>query len=116
VEHEDNANRLGRAAGRAMAGEVVRYDHSPMFYSDLFDLGYEAVGELDARLETVIYYLEERCVRGVLLWNAWGQVEVARALIAAGHLGNGHMPEARQHTCPIDHGRFIIFGWDALET
>jgi NADPH-dependent 2,4-dienoyl-CoA reductase/sulfur reductase-like enzyme len=95
VEHEDNANRMGRAAGRAMAGDAVRYDHSPMFYSDLFDLGYEAVGELDARLETVIdwqepyqtgviYYLKDRCVRGVLLWNVWGQVEAAKALIATG--------------------------------
>jgi NADPH-dependent 2,4-dienoyl-CoA reductase/sulfur reductase-like enzyme len=95
VEHEDNANRMGRAAGRAMAGDVRSYDDSPMFYSDLFDLGYEAVGELDSRLEAVIdwqepyqtgviYYLKDRRVRGVLLWNVWGQVEAARALIAAG--------------------------------
>jgi hypothetical protein len=77
-----------------MAGDAVCYDHSPMFYSDLFDLGYEAVGELDARLETVIdwqepyqtgviYYLKDGCVRGVLLWNVWGQMEAARALITA---------------------------------
>ena len=95
VEHEDNANQMGKAAGRAMAGDATPYDNSPMFYSDLFDLGYEAVGELDSRLETVIdwqepyqtgviYYLKDRCVRGVLLWNVWGQVETARALIAAG--------------------------------
>ncbi|RIK43007.1 MAG: pyridine nucleotide-disulfide oxidoreductase [Chloroflexi bacterium] len=95
VEHEDNANRMGRAAGRAMAGDAAPYEYSPMFYSDLFDLGYEAVGELDSRLETVIdwqepyqtgvlYYLKDRRVRGVLLWNVWGQVEAAKALIAAG--------------------------------
>jgi len=95
VEHEDNANRMGHAAGRAMAGAPVKYEDSPMFYSDLFELGYEAVGELDARLDTfadwqapyqtgVIYYLAERRVRGVLLWNVWGQVDAARALIAAG--------------------------------
>jgi NADPH-dependent 2,4-dienoyl-CoA reductase/sulfur reductase-like enzyme len=95
VEHADNANQMGKAAGRAMAGDATPYDNSPMFYSDLFDLGYEAVGELDSRLETVIdwqepyrtgviYYLRDRCVRGVLLWNVWGQVEAARALIAAG--------------------------------
>ena len=29
------------------------YDHLPFFYSDLFDLGYEAVGEVDSRLATV---------------------------------------------------------------
>ena len=44
---------MGRRAGRNMAGESAPYTHLPMFYSDLFDLGYEAVGEIDARLETV---------------------------------------------------------------
>jgi hypothetical protein len=83
---------MGAAAGRSMAGAQVRYDHLPFFYSDLFDLGYEAVGDLDARLQTeaqwkvqfregVIYYLAEGKVRGVLLWNTWGQVDNARALI-----------------------------------
>lgn len=93
VEHEDNANTMGRAAGRAMAGSDERYNHLPFFYSDLFDLGYEAVGELDSRLETfsdwkqpfregVVYYLKDGRVRGVLLWNTWNQVDAARALIA----------------------------------
>jgi 3-phenylpropionate/trans-cinnamate dioxygenase ferredoxin reductase component len=94
VEHEDNANTMGRLAGRNMAGEQAPYDHLPFFYSDLFDLGYEAVGELDARLEIVAdwkapfregvqYYLRDGRVRGVLLWNIWGQVDSARRLIAA---------------------------------
>lgn len=93
VEHEDNANAMGRVAGRAMAGQPEVYHHLPFFYSDLFDLGYEAVGEVDARLETaadwkdpfregVVYYLRDRRVRGVLLWNTWGQVDAAPALIA----------------------------------
>ncbi len=93
VEHEDNANTMGAAAGRAMAGDKTPYTHLPFFYSDLFALGYEAVGELDPRLETmsdwkepfregVIYYLKGGRVRGVLLWNTWGQVDAARALIA----------------------------------
>ena len=93
VEHEDNANTMGQAAGRNMAGRMTPYHHLPFFYSDLFDLGYEAVGELDSRLETVedwkdpfregvVYYLSDRRVRGVLLWNVWEQVEAARALIA----------------------------------
>jgi NADPH-dependent 2,4-dienoyl-CoA reductase/sulfur reductase-like enzyme len=93
VEHEDNANTMGRAAGRAMTGATEPYTHLPFFYSDLFELGYEAVGELDSRLETfadwkqpfregVVYYLQEGRVRGVLLWNTWGQVDAARALIA----------------------------------
>ena len=99
VEHEDNALTMGRHAGanmaRALGGATGEpYEHLPFFYSDLFDLGYEAVGELDARLETisdwqkpfeqgVVYYLREGRVRGVLLWNVWGKVDEARALIAA---------------------------------
>jgi 3-phenylpropionate/trans-cinnamate dioxygenase ferredoxin reductase subunit len=93
VEHEDNANTMGNAAGKNMAGERIPYVHLPFFYSDLFELGYEAIGELDSRYEVVedgkqqfaegvVYYLEGKRVRGVLLWNTWGQVDNARALIA----------------------------------
>jgi NADPH-dependent 2,4-dienoyl-CoA reductase/sulfur reductase-like enzyme len=93
VEHEDNSVTMGGLAGKSMAGADVRYDHLPYFYSDLFELGYEAVGILDPRLEVVtdwveplkkgvIYYLEGGRVRGALLWDTWGQVEAARALIA----------------------------------
>ncbi|HWZ28785.1 MAG TPA: FAD-dependent oxidoreductase [Gemmatimonadales bacterium] len=93
VEHEDNANAQGRQAGRNLAGANEPYHHLPFFYGDLFELGYEAVGDLDARLETVsdwktpfqegvVYFLGDSRVRGVLLWNTWGQVDHARALIA----------------------------------
>ncbi|KAF0221350.1 MAG: FAD-dependent pyridine nucleotide-disulfide [Geobacteraceae bacterium] len=93
VEHEDNANTMGKQAGRNMAGAAEPYHHLPYFYSDLFELGYEAVGDTDARLETVadwkepyregvVYYLENGRVRGVLLWNIWEQVDAARSLIA----------------------------------
>jgi len=92
VEHEDNANTMGAAAGRAMAGQGTPYTHLPFFYSDLFALGYEAVGELDPRLETVsdwkdpfkegvVYYVKSGNVRGVLLWGIFGKVDDARALI-----------------------------------
>ncbi|EIL89281.1 FAD-dependent pyridine nucleotide-disulfide oxidoreductase [Rhodanobacter fulvus Jip2] len=93
VEHEDAAIGMGRHAGRAMAGVAEDYVTQPFFYSDLFDLGYEAVGLLDTRLqvvedwrepnrEGVIYYLDGGRVRGVLLWNVWDQVDAARALLA----------------------------------
>lgn len=93
VEHEDNANTMGRLAGRNMAGQNEPYLHLPSYYSDLFDLGYEAVGDLDSRLQIVadwqvpfqegqVYYMQDRRVRGVLLWNTWDKVEAARALIA----------------------------------
>ena len=93
VEHEDNAKTMGLMAGHSMAGKDVAYHHLPFFYSDLFELGYEAVGETSASHETVsdwkepfregiVYYLKEGRVRGVLLWNVWEQVDAARRLIA----------------------------------
>jgi NADPH-dependent 2,4-dienoyl-CoA reductase/sulfur reductase-like enzyme len=94
VEHEDNARKMGRAAGRAMAGKAEPYDHLPFFYSDLFDLSYEAVGEIDARLDTVedwvepyrqgvITYVRDNKVRGVMLWNVWEKTDEARTLIGS---------------------------------
>jgi NADPH-dependent 2,4-dienoyl-CoA reductase/sulfur reductase-like enzyme len=94
VEHEDNARMMGHLAGRTMAGEPAPYEHLPFFYSDLFDLGYEAVGEIDARLAVdaaweepfrrgTLTYRDGDRVRGVLLWNVWDQLDAARALIAS---------------------------------
>ncbi len=108
VEHEDNANSMGVQAGRNMAGANEPYHHLPYFYSDLFELGYEAVGELDSRLATVadwevpyqkgiVYYLEGGRVRGVLLWNVWEQVPAARKLIAE---PGPFTPEALKHRLP----------------
>jgi len=88
VEHEDNANTMGAAAGRSMAGQGTPYTHLPFFYSDLFALGYEAVGEMDPRLDVVsdwkepfkdgvVYYLRDGRVRGVLLWGIFGRVDDA---------------------------------------
>jgi hypothetical protein len=83
---------MGKVAGRNMAGGNETYTHTPMFYSDLFDLGYEAVGEMSSKMETfsdweepfkkgVVYYLDDGRVRGVLLWNVWEKVDEARALL-----------------------------------
>jgi 3-phenylpropionate/trans-cinnamate dioxygenase ferredoxin reductase component len=93
VEHENNAVEMGKVAGRNMAGGNETYTHIPMFYSDLFDLGYEAVGEMSSKMKTiedwqeepfkkgVVYYMDDHRVRGVLLWNVWEKVETARALM-----------------------------------
>ena len=92
LEHEDNAITMGEIAGKNMTGSKEPYNHLPFFYSDLFELGYEAVGELDSRLETVeewqdefkegvIYYLKDNVIRGVLLWNVWDRLDDARKLI-----------------------------------
>jgi 3-phenylpropionate/trans-cinnamate dioxygenase ferredoxin reductase subunit len=93
IEHEDNALMMGEIVGKNMTGEQNPYDHLSLFYSDLFDYGYEAVGILDSKLEIiedwkepteegVIYYLKNGRVQGVLLWNVWEKADEARDLIA----------------------------------
>ena len=94
IEHADNANKMGKAAGLSMAGKGEPYNYLPFFYSDLFELGYEAIGELNSSYQIysdwknpyrkgVIYYINEGKVRGVLLWDVWGKINDARELIAA---------------------------------
>jgi 3-phenylpropionate/trans-cinnamate dioxygenase ferredoxin reductase subunit len=64
----------------------------PYFFSDLFEFGYEAVGEIDSRLEVVadwkkandtgvLYYLKDGRVRGAMMCNVWDRVDAARTLI-----------------------------------
>ena len=89
-----------------MAGAGTPYDHLPFFYSDMFDLGYEAVGELDSRSATierwdvpnrkgVVAYVDaDGRPRGFLLWNTWDKVDAARELIEAGQ--------------PIDRQRMLL--------
>ncbi len=92
VEHEDNALMMGKQAGRNMAGADEAYTHAPYFYSDLFELGYEAIGTLSSKLEMfadweepfqkgVIYYLDQGRVRGILLWNVWQKLADATAVL-----------------------------------
>ena len=92
VEHWDNALNQGKLAGRNMAGAKEQYTYMPYFFSDLFDFGYEAVGEIDSRLDTraewkeqnvkgIVYYLKDARIRGVLLCNVWDKVDAARTAI-----------------------------------
>lgn len=95
VEHEDHAKSHGYQVGRNMAGANEPYDHLPFFYSDMFDLGYEAVGQLDARLDVIAEWQEpfrkgvvayrdaDGHARGFLLWDVWGKVDAATELIRA---------------------------------
>lgn len=92
VEHWDNAINQGKHAGRNMAGAGEPYTYMPYFFSDLFDFGFEAVGEVDSRLQTradwqkendtgTIYYLQDGKVRGMMMCNVWEKVDEARKLI-----------------------------------
>jgi 3-phenylpropionate/trans-cinnamate dioxygenase ferredoxin reductase component len=95
IEHWDNAISQGKHAGRNMAGAHEPFTEMPYFFSDLFEFGYEAVGEVESRLETfadwqepnktgVIYYLSNGRVRGAMMCNVWGKVDAARELIRKG--------------------------------
>ena len=95
IEHWDNALNQGKLAGRNMAGAQEPYTYIPYLFSDLFEFGYEAVGNVSTKLETfadwkkedetsVIYYLADGKVRGVMMCNVWGKVEAARQLIRKG--------------------------------
>jgi 3-phenylpropionate/trans-cinnamate dioxygenase ferredoxin reductase component len=92
IEHWDNALNQGKHAGRNMAGAGEPFTYMPFFFSDLFEFGYEAVGEVNSRLETfadwqeenktgVIYYLKDGRVRGAMMCNLFGKVDAARELI-----------------------------------
>lgn len=95
VEHWDNALNQGRYAGMNMAGANISYDYMPYFWSDLFEFGYEAVGDIRSRLEMfadwetenetgVLYYMQDGRVRGVMTCNIYGRMDDARELIRSG--------------------------------
>lgn len=98
VEHEEHAKLGGAHAGSVMAGDDRPYDHLPLFYSDVIDLGYEAVGRCDAELEVVLagpareehaepsapglaWYLDDDVPVGALGWNLFGRMEEVRAVL-----------------------------------
>jgi len=93
VEHVDNAQQQGRQAGRNLAGAEEPYTHTPYYYSNVFDMSYEAVGRVQSSLRTVedwttpqeqgvVYFLDHDVVCGVLLWNASDQRDAARQVLA----------------------------------
>lgn len=95
IEHEDHANASGMLAGKAMAGKTVTYDHLPFYYSSIFDVNYEVVGDVGDDMEVVedwktpfkkgvVYYMRGGRVRGVALWNVRRKLKAARQLILDG--------------------------------
>jgi NADPH-dependent 2,4-dienoyl-CoA reductase/sulfur reductase-like enzyme len=95
IEHWDNALNGGKWAGRNMAGADEAYTYMPFFFSDLFEFGYEAVGDVRSALETVedwqkpyetgvVYYLHDGKVRGAMMCGLFGKVDEARELIRSG--------------------------------
>ncbi|XP_038057403.1 apoptosis-inducing factor 1, mitochondrial-like [Patiria miniata] len=141
VEHHDHAVVSGRLAGENMTGAKKPYWHQSMFWSDLGpEVGYEAIGIVDASLPTVgvfakatpkdtpkavveatgesirsesesvatatppaattkapvapvaaedygkgvVFYLKNNMVVGVVLWNVFNKMSIARKVIKEG--------------------------------
>lgn len=92
VEGSDHAEFHGRTVGANMAGAGRPYDHLPLKWFRVGDMQFEGVGELWARLDTelhwiepgregVMYYLRDEVIRGVMLINMHERIEWARGLI-----------------------------------
>ena len=82
----------GRAVGANMAGAKQPYDHLPRRWFRVGELEFEGVGELWARLDTeivwiepghegAVFYVRDDVVRGVLFINVHERIEWARGLI-----------------------------------
>ena len=91
VEHADQAEKMGVAAARSMTGADVDYHRTPLVFSDLFEDGFEAVGEVSTEgadvivdgdpSAAIIYYVKDGQVRGVMSWNTYRKMRAARALL-----------------------------------
>jgi len=109
IEHHDNAVVSGRLAGENMTGASKPYLHQSMLWSDLGpDVGYEAIGIVDSTLPTfgvyaktdskevggddkeevkeefnkgVIFYLRNDIIVGIVLWNIFNRIGIARQVL-----------------------------------
>jgi programmed cell death 8 (apoptosis-inducing factor) len=112
VEHYDHAQASGAHAAKNMLGARKPYTYQPFFWGNMNGIPYEAVGIIDSRLETVgvwqkgpqteggestadyqnnnefkrgvVYYLKNKKIVGVLLWNLFERVEDAQRAIKLG--------------------------------
>ncbi|KXS20879.1 hypothetical protein M427DRAFT_119427 [Gonapodya prolifera JEL478] len=98
-EHHDHAVMSGKTAGSNLVGAKTPYTHQPMFWFEVGpEINCEAVGILDATLPTVgvwakedqaekryrkgvVFYLREKQVVGILMWNLFGKIGTARRIL-----------------------------------
>ncbi|MHB9155520.1 MAG: NAD(P)/FAD-dependent oxidoreductase [Endomicrobiales bacterium] len=96
-EHWDNARVQGAFAGRNMAGAREKYTYLPDFFSDIFQVSLQGVGDIRSEYRTVadwreeklagtFYYLENDRVVGVLMSNVRGNADEAREIIRKGEV------------------------------
>jgi 3-phenylpropionate/trans-cinnamate dioxygenase ferredoxin reductase subunit len=105
IEHWDHAKASGKTAGLNMAGQARPFDHLHYFFSDMFDLGLEAWGDM-YRTDEVIerqastreaghpawYYLNEgRVVAGAIVNGSKEERTAMQELLKAKPEATGDM-------------------------
>jgi 3-phenylpropionate/trans-cinnamate dioxygenase ferredoxin reductase component len=92
-EHWDNAIATGQTAGANMAGSDQVYQHVPYFFSDQFDLAINMLGYPSSTAHVGVrgvigqdqfsaFFIEDGRLRGVMMVNDDGQMDLVRELIA----------------------------------
>lgn len=96
IEHWDNALHQGRHAGANLAGAAEPYRHLSYFFSDLFDLELQMVGDFEKWDRVLVrgsladgsfsglHLRGGRLVAALAVNRAWAEVEVWRGLIEKG--------------------------------
>lgn len=91
IEHVDHARLSGELVGQNMAGAHLAYQHTPYFYSMIFDISWQAIGNIDLSLKkifdkrnsgTIVYFLNDEKLAGVLVWNVPVDLDDVRKLLA----------------------------------
>ncbi|MCP8854595.1 NAD(P)/FAD-dependent oxidoreductase [Latilactobacillus sakei] len=91
IEHVDHARFSGELVGQNMAGADLPYQHTPYFYSMVFNISWQAIGSINLELEqlfdqrengTIVYFLRGNQLAGVLVWNVVVDLDDVRNLIA----------------------------------
>jgi 3-phenylpropionate/trans-cinnamate dioxygenase ferredoxin reductase component len=95
VEHWANALEQGKAAGPALLGRDVSYDHLPYFYSDQYDTGMEYRGHTPDGFDRVVFrgdpgtrefiafWCKDDVVQAAMNFNVWDVGDALEALIRA---------------------------------
>ncbi len=78
--HVRHAINSGLFVGKQMAGETGIYDYTPVFYSWVFDINWEAFGNVNSGLKMyaeklgdeqyIVYYFDKNILAGVLSWSS----------------------------------------------
>lgn len=91
IEHVDHARFSGELVGQNMTGADLPYQHTPYFYSMVFNISWQAIGSINLELEqlfdqrengTIVYFLRGNQLAGVLVWNVVVDLDDVRNLIA----------------------------------